>query len=116
VPDDRTAPERELASVFLDLEPVQTECHAIRVAAARDADHATTRARRRADAVLADARSAAVTERANALAESRARGDAEQAAIIADAEQRAARIRERAAERMPALVAEAVELVRKELR
>lgn len=117
VPDDRAgAPDRELTGVFGALEPVRAECRAIRDAATRKARRTADRAQEQAEAILADARAAALAERRNVTAASRARGDAEQAAIIADAERQAARIRQRAAERMPAMVAEAVELVRKELR
>lgn len=117
VPDDRMAgPEQELACVFRALEPVHAECRAIRDAAARDARRAARRAQEQAEAIVSAARMAAPAERTSVTAESRARSDAEQAAIVADAERQAARIRKRAAERMPAVVAEAVELVRKELR
>jgi vacuolar-type H+-ATPase subunit H len=99
VPCDRTPqPELELADVLGARQSVQAECRTIRDAA-RDAHLTTMRAQKKAQAIIGDARTTAAAERA---------------VIVADAERLAARIRARADQRMPATIARAVELVKKE--
>jgi vacuolar-type H+-ATPase subunit H len=117
VPDDRPAgAEEELAGVFGALEPVRTECRAIIDVARHEADQVRARARERAEAILVEARMSAPVARAGAMEQARAAGEAEQAAIVAEAERCAADVRRRAADRMPALVGKAVELLERELR
>ncbi|WP_345470478.1 hypothetical protein [Actinoallomurus oryzae] len=116
VPDDRPAgAEEELAEVFGALEPVHTECRVIADAARHEADQVRARAREQAEEILAEARTAAPVVRADAMERARADSEAEQAAIAAEAERRATDIRRRAADRMPALVGRAVELLEREL-
>lgn len=117
VPDDRpVGAEEELAGVFGALEPVRTECRVIADAARHEADQVRVRAREQAEAILAEARAAAPVARADAMGQARADGEAERATIVAEAERRAAGIRRRAADRLPALVGRAVELLERELR
>src|SRR5690348_5429884 len=63
VPDDRpvTAAD-ELAGVFGALEPARARCDALENAARRDADRTVARARERAEAIVAEARTAASEE------------------------------------------------------
>jgi vacuolar-type H+-ATPase subunit H len=119
VPDDRPAgaeAEEELAEVFGALEPVRTECRVIADAARHEADQVRARAREQAEAILAEARAAAPVARAGAIEQARADSEAEQATIVAEAEQRAADIRQHAADRMPVMVGRVVELLERELR
>lgn len=117
VPHDPSAePERELAAVFRTLEPVQAQCRGIRKAAELDALQVKARARKGAEAIVADARTAASAERAGAAAASEARGAAERAGIVDEAERTAERIRAHGAAHMASAVAEAVELVDREVR
>lgn len=114
VPGDRAAEQRaELAVVFAAMAPVETECCEIRDAAARAASGIRHRADQEAEALIGAARARARTERTSAAATAGDHVSAERAAIIADAERLAARTRERAEERLPVLVARAVEMVKK---
>lgn len=116
VPDDRpVTADEELSSVFGALEPVRAECDALGESARRDANQVIAHAREQAEAIVAQARAAASAERFNAAAEARASGEAEQSAIVAEAERQAGRTRRRATERMPALVDRAVELLERDL-
>ncbi|GAB3979425.1 hypothetical protein GCM10029978_074770 [Actinoallomurus acanthiterrae] len=113
VPADRaTELAAELADVFATLEPVQAECTAIREAARRDARDARGRAHDQADTLIAEARMRVAAERAAAAARAGERVSAEYAAIVTDAEGIAAQIRARADERLPALVARAISVLK----
>jgi hypothetical protein len=114
VPGDRAAEQRaELAVVFAAMAPVETECREIRDAAERAASDVRARADQEAEALLSAARARVRTERTSAEATAGDRVSAGRAVILADAERLAARTRERAEERLPALVARAVEMVKK---
>ncbi|MCO5995545.1 hypothetical protein [Actinoallomurus rhizosphaericola] len=113
VPADRAAEDRaELAGVFAAMEPVQAECREIRDAAERAAHDVRRRAGEEATALLGAARARAQAERAVASVTAGRSAATERDVIVADAERRAATIRDRADERLPALVTRAVEMVK----
>ncbi len=117
VPHDSSAgTERELAAVFRELEPVQAQCRRAREAAERDALQIKARAQESAEAIVADARTAASVERARAAAASESHCAAECAGIVDEAERTAERIRAHGDTHMASAVAEAVELIDREVR
>jgi hypothetical protein len=113
VPVDRAAEAAaELEPVLALLAEAETACAAVRERALRDAQDVRERARARAEGLVAEARSQAAGERANALAEARARGQVESARLTGQAERRAAASRELATQRMPGYVDRVVAMVR----
>lgn len=114
VPADRSAElEAELGPVLALLAGTEAECGRLIEQARRDAARVTDQARAEAAAISAAAgrRAAAAREQAGRQAVAAARDEAAMAAQ--DAERQAARIREIAAQRMPALVGQAVDMIRR---
>lgn len=91
--EEEDATALELAPVFDALAPVLAECAAIRSAAERAGADEVTRARREADALLADAAARAPGERAGAATRVQRSGDAETEAVLAAAGAEAERLR-----------------------
>lgn len=91
--EDEDAAGAELVPVFEALASVVAECDAIRTAAERAAADEIARARHEAEITLADATSRAPAERAAAAATIHRSGDAAADALLAEAEEAAARLR-----------------------
>ncbi len=113
VPADYAATESaELEPVFAALAETRHECDAIRAEADRDAERIIEQARRKAAALVTEARLASDAERARAGARARAATAAECREIAAGGAAEADRVRRLAATRLDTLTAEAVALVR----
>jgi len=115
VPADDAARNRELEPVFAALEETFAQCDQL----ARDAEHAAAeelaRADREAQQWLAEARLAAVGQRAAAAAAVRREADAAAAALLREAEADAARLRASGRAALGPLVERIVALVREDL-
>ena len=113
MPADRSRElEAELSPVLALLEGVDAECARIIARARHDAGQIIAAARSEAAADLADAGQRAGSARDEVMREILAVARAEAAATAADATRQASRERELAGQRIPALVATAVGLVR----
>lgn len=113
MPADRSRElEAELNPVLALLEGVDAECERIVARARHDAGQITAAARDGAAAYLADADERVRSARDEVMREILAGARAETAAAVADAARQALRERELAGQRIPALVATAVGLVR----
>ncbi|HEY7011116.1 MAG TPA: hypothetical protein VH480_00070 [Streptosporangiaceae bacterium] len=110
--DRRRELEAELSPVLALLEGVDAECARIVARARHDADQIIAAARDEAATRLADADQCARSARDEVMREILAGARAEAAAAAADADRQASRERELADQRIPALVATAVGLVR----
>jgi hypothetical protein len=91
--EEEDAAAAELAPVFAALKPVVAECEAIRSSAEQAVSNQVARARRDAEAMLADALSRAPAERAAAAARIHRSGDAAADALREEADITAARLR-----------------------
>jgi hypothetical protein len=113
VPVDRGADlAAELEPLFAQLADTEDACTAIREQARGDAERIRARETERARGIVAAANARTQAERAAATAQLRQRAETESSALLAAAEQEAAAVRERAAEQMPAYVAQVVASVR----
>lgn len=113
MPADRSRElEAELSPVLALLEGVDAGCERIVAQARHDAGQIIAAAREEAAAHLADADQRARSGRDEVMWEILAGARAEAAAAVADAGRQASRERELAGQRIPALVATAVGLVR----
>ena len=114
VPADRPAElEAEVGPVLALLAGTDAECGRLIERARRDAGRVTDQARAEAAAISAAAgrRAAAAREEAGRQAVAAARDEA--ATAVRDAERQAARTRELARQRMPVLVGQAVDMIRR---
>lgn len=102
----------ELAPVLALLSETDAECGSIIAQAERDARQVVAEARARASAIAAAAERRARAAHDRAARQSLAQARAETGEAEAAAARQAARVRELAAERIPALVSQAVDLVR----
>ncbi len=113
MPADRSRElEAELSPVLALLEGADAECTRMVARARHDAEQIIAAARDEAAAQLADADRRARSARDEAMREVLAAARAEAAAAVAEAARQALRERELAGQRIPALVATAVGLVR----
>jgi hypothetical protein len=110
--EEEDAAAAELAPVFQALEPVVAECEAIRSSAEQAVSDELARARRDAEAMVANALSRAPAERAAAAAGIHRSGDAAADALRAEADTMAARLRVEGGRRL----AELTDLVMANLR
>jgi hypothetical protein len=101
--EEEDATALELAPVFDALAPVLAECAAIRSAAERAGADEVARARREAEALLADAAARAPGERAAAATRIHRSGDAEAEEVLATALAEAERLRAAGQQRLAEL-------------
>ncbi|HEX6234682.1 MAG TPA: hypothetical protein VFZ63_16260 [Jiangellaceae bacterium] len=102
----------ELAPVFEALASVLAECDRIRTSAEQAAADEIARARREAEVMVADATSRVPAERAAAAAMIHRSGDAAADALLAEAQQAAARLRTDGAQRVAELTERVVANIR----
>jgi hypothetical protein len=116
VPVDRVAErESELAPLFAFLVETERAAAEIRQRAVAEADRVRCDARLRAEALVAEARVRVEALRSDAAAHARASADEERARARLAARTVTVELSDRAAERLPDLVARAVSLARTEL-
>lgn len=112
VPADRHGElESEAGAVLMLLDGQAAECAEIITAAHRDADDIVRAARSQASSIISAARQAAAARTADLVQQALSAARAEAEAITADGANQAAEVRERARQRLPALVDRALDLV-----
>ncbi|MFI7063594.1 hypothetical protein ACIBL3_21595 [Kribbella sp. NPDC050124] len=109
--DDRSGVPAELVAVFAALDEVIAECQTIRTRAAQEAAAIVAGAERDATATIADARTRAAGERAEAAAAVRARGDAAVDRTLAAASAEADLLTKQGLQRMDGVVALVVDRI-----
>ncbi|SDZ18043.1 V/A-type H+-transporting ATPase subunit E [Saccharopolyspora shandongensis] len=109
VPVDRVAEaSAELAPVFALLEDAEAEAQRVRANGREETARIRQQARERAEAIVADANARAGAVRADVVAEAWRTVEREAELVARSADEAAARLRERARERIPSLVDRAV--------